>query len=359
MSRTEVKDDDSQRLALEDKVTSKAGLGMKRIHTIDVLCSAISEEKTPKNENLFVTAIFGTGEERPVKDISSNIKTYSGPIGKSTTAVTQGSKIQGMKNSELYVGHDEFNRQAEQPLTDFVSWLAKKAEADIKNNNTTIEPIRWLLMGHSRGGAIARILTHPTTIERTVKLESGDSIVIQVEVNKEDPTQRTITIYDANKRKKLKQYSLDMYLLLFSATPGLGSEDFKEFNEVRAKVLIDFLAAQDVGVKAHGYEPLHHRRTINEGGSNLFVHMPVRHHVVVKAEPKRIIHLEIELLFSYLLFRHIGVPVDPNGLWTLVRDNLLVSLILDYRRLILGRNAEFFRLRIAKIMIVLQPCYTN
>ncbi len=94
MSRApEVKGDEVQRLALEASINDKVGLGMNRIHTIDVLCSAISEERIPDNKNLFVTTIFGTGEERPVKNISLNIKTYSGPISKSTTGATQGSKI--------------------------------------------------------------------------------------------------------------------------------------------------------------------------------------------------------------------------------------------------------------------------
>ncbi len=218
-------------------------------------------------------------------------------------------------NSELYVGHEEFNRQAEEPLIDFTFWLANKAALDLQNKKSP-EPIKWLLMGHSRGGAIARILAHPGKIERTV-LRNGESRIVVIEVNK-DPTLSKVKICDANK-KELIQYPLDLYLLLFSATPGIGSKDFKEFNVVGSKILIDFLAATDVGLKSPGYKPLNHRRTINHG-SNLFVHMPVRHHVVVKAEPKRIIHLEIELLFSYLFFRHIGVPVDPNGLWTLVRD---------------------------------------
>ena len=107
----------------------------------------------------------------------------------------------------------------------------------------------------------------------------------------------------------MREYPVDLYELLFSATAGANAKAGKY--QLSAKVLVDLLAANDKFLYGRAYKPQNQRRTINPG-SNLFVHMPVRHTEVIKADPRRKIHLEIEFLLIFLLFKHIGIKIDPT-----------------------------------------------
>lgn len=347
MSRTEIKE-------LKERVTddiTKEGLNLNSIHMMDILCLAINKgyedkirDEKQDDGNLYVSAIFGTGQERSKKDLRKNIKKYSGPLDQATTSGARESIIQrstflgDLINKEYYVAPEEFNRQAQQPFCDFAQWISEKA-FDEQHSINPVKPIIWLVIGHSRGAAIARILAHP--IKRTHSCETSSySTQVVVEMDDKVPTHRVITVSMGN-GEIIKQYSLELHLLLFSAVPGLGSKDLLEFNRVSAKTLIDFLAANDKGLKGKAYKPLNHRRTINPG-SNLFVHLPVRHPMVTKAEPDKIIHLEIEVLVSYLFLRFIGVPVDPNLLTTVVRDKSSSTVVTELKTIDLEEERGVF-----------------
>jgi hypothetical protein len=297
-----------------DKVTQGilqgVGVDPESINFLDVFYSAIES----KTNNSYVSTILGTGQERVSEGQPANKNIFSGPLEASTHASTRHSEIQTSElqilfaNREAYLQAEEFTRQSEKPLADFAKWVLKKAESepDSKHGN---EPIKWLLSGHSRGAVIARLLANDKTHTHT--FADGRKVTIE---SKKNAAFRTITVYNADD-KIIKKYTLETNLLLFSATPGMGAKANKDFIHLGAGVkLIDFLAAQDGVLKGVTFKPLTHRRTITQDGSSLFVHMPVYHSAVTKGLQKKTLHLEVEILISYLFSQYAGVDINVDAL---------------------------------------------
>jgi len=290
---------------LIDEITQNIGVESGRIHFMDVLYNAI--ENSPDSNN-FSAFIYGTDQERHHEEkrhYSPHKQYCSGPLAKSKFLTTKREVIGRM--GVLLPIPKQMRQHAQNVFADFARRFFAKELADTKEFKTEekIEkPIKWLLSGHSRGGMIARILANSEP--KTCVLENGVTVMISAPAP-DNTRELIILIKDENEKIQRKRYILEMNILNFSATAGPRLKGVKDFVETRPVRLLDFLAVRDIGNGyGQGMKPFNQRRTISPNSATTFLHIPVDHPTVTKADKKRKLHMEIELLTTYLYFKHIG-----------------------------------------------------
>ena len=281
----------------------------KMAHVIDIInlsirTSRTRDEKKEVPNGTFVTAFTGTGESRNVSTVEKfGAHLIPGPLSNPNrdSKLQQESKV----SSEYYVPPEEIEKIGQSALKKF----AEDIVSFYNQGKSQPEVIKWLLTGHSRGGIIARWLLNDHPEVKNVVLDNGFRIEIS-------PKHKSIKIFHND--KPVQTYQLQADFIDFSGTAGLGTKDEYSPKGFYPNSYLSFLAADDHFWGAYpgygiGMKPQNQRRNnfdLEQTSSVLYVHLPVRHPIITKARDKQIVHMEIEMLTTYLHLRQAGYEID-------------------------------------------------
>lgn len=316
-----------------------------KIIILDLFFYAFQQSKLEKNRQ-FVSFVYATGQKRHPKshqdapNSAKNKRFYSGPWRSIFSFKQKQGRIPGVLGNEGLMTMGQMREIAQAPFEEFATHLIEQTQ---NNQLSPTEPLQWLIMGHSRGGAIARYLanTQPKSITLVDKTtEDKTTVTIDVKKNEEGDTlpMHTATIKRPNQESTTVDVQID--IIAFSATTGPNLKSEKGFTEIAARSHLDFLATGDgkqtrqlpplfdlfsladltisslKNLYRYAYgrvmKPLNQRRTENSGDT-LFLHIPVNHPAITKADPKRILHMEVEVLTAYLNMRRLGYGDSINA----------------------------------------------
>jgi hypothetical protein len=296
-----------------------------------VMDSLFDSIEKSEAKNTWVTMIYGSGQKLPKrrkKESHSHKKAYSGPINtlstrlKSLFTSKNTGQIPGIFANEKIVTMGQIRALAQPMLNDFAEQLIKKTKGDRQKS------FKWTFLSHSRGGAITNYLLNGN--RKTILFSNGDSVTLEKTGLESKSNIHTATI-------KIKGEALPYTVPVetskigFSSTAGPTLKSEKELTHVRTDNL-EFLATGDgkrtwsksfpiisalknLGqyIYGMGMKPFNQRH-ISNPGKNLLLHIPVNHSAITKADPKRILHAEIEILLSYLKMKENGHEIDPRQL---------------------------------------------
>lgn len=310
-----------------------------------VINEATAQGQHIQANNTFVTTITGTGDKQKHKyRVYGGRSAHAGPQGRTFASIWawirgkpdpyKESRIPGIFANQNLMTTSQISRLAETPFKDFANYLDQQT----RDQPAPVQPFKWLLAGHSRGGAIGNFLASPA--EKTIRLNQTTTVKLEQLTTAQagkSPLIRTVSI---TREKQTITVPVQIDRIGFTSTTGPNLKS--DYQHRGANTNLEFLATRDAGPYGLGMKPQNQRRTINPG-ENLFVHIPVNHPVVTKAEPKRITHMQIIALTSYLQMRRLGYPINPDKYKIPLRkkpETQLVDIILNNGKALSRENCD-------------------